>query len=101
MAVLTESQRQQVWRGIIRYWGKNREVSSNMVRQDIRDAVDNTDTWIDGHEGNTGDTTGYNGALPTTFKDNATAGQKSDLFIFVAARRRSEEMLKLIFREVD
>ncbi len=101
MAVLTDSQRLEIWRGIMRYWSENDETISGMVKVDIRDAVNDTDVWIDTHEGNVGDTTGYNGALPTNFKDNATAGQKSDLFIFVAARRRSKEMLQLIFSEVD
>lgn len=101
MAILTDSQRLEVWRGIMRYWSENDEVISGIVKVDIRDSVNAADVWIDGHEGNTGDTTGYNGALPMNFKDNATAGQKSDLFIFVAARRRSKAMLQLIFGEVD
>lgn len=101
MAVLTETQRLEIWRGLMRYWHSQGVSPGALIKQDIKDAVDNTDVWIDGHEGNTGDTTGYNGALPTTYKNNATASQKTELFIFVAARRGSKELLQLLFGEVD
>jgi hypothetical protein len=107
MTVLTVAERQQVWRALMRWWSQRREPVA-FSKRDLYDssansgAIAETDNWIDAREGNTApDTTGLNGSLSEPFKTSATASQKSDVFIFVAARRRSVDILKKLFSEVD
>lgn len=86
----------------MRWWTKNRDVVAGCSKADIRAAVDATDDWQDTHAGNTtADNVGYNGALPTTFKNNATAAQKTLLFCAVAALRVSVAFARSIFGELD
>jgi hypothetical protein len=101
MALLTAAQRDEVWRALMRFWSHTSETTSfNNV--DLRTAVDDTDVWIDAREGNTApNTVGYNGSLSSnSFKIGASGSQKSDCFIFTAARRRSVDILKLLWAEI-
>jgi hypothetical protein len=107
MATLTVAGRTQVWRALMRWWSQSREPLA-FLKDDLYDfgantgAIADTDDWIDAREGNTApDTVGFNGTLSEPFKTQATADQKSDVFIFVAARRRSVDILKRLFSEVD
>jgi hypothetical protein len=100
MAVLTTAQRQQVWRGLMRYWS-NERIEVAVSKTDILDAIDNTDAWIEGHQKGVLDTIGYDDALPANFKANATAVQKDELLCCVAARRVSEDFLRRLVGGVD
>jgi hypothetical protein len=101
MAVLSETDRQRVWRGVMRWWSNSRDQIS-VSKADIRAAVDSTDDWQDTHGGNTtADNVGYNGALPTAFKNNATVAQKTLLFCAVAAVRVSVAFARSMFGELD
>ena len=97
MAPLPEADRQKVWRGFMRYLSRqdiNDTVLEN-IKQDIRDAVDATDSWIETNQ------IGFNTALPIMFKDNASLEQKTLLFSAVALIRVSEDLLRQIFGELD
>ena len=95
MAILSDANRQRIWRGIMRWWSRTWAELSNMNKQDIRDAVDATDQWIDDNQG------AFNSALPVNFRTNATLDQKTLMFCAVALMRVSGDFLKSIFGEVD
>lgn len=108
MATLSVAARQQVWRALMRWWSEEREQTPNFTKTDLYDsgadtgAIAEIDDWLDARLGNTApDTVGLNGALSDPFKTNATNDQKSDALVFVQARRRSVDILKKLFREVD
>lgn len=103
MAALSQAAKNQVLRALMRYWSTIVDEETAFTEPVLAIAITDADNWIDTHEGNTSpDTIGYNGALDAaTFRTQATAGQKNDTFIFVAARRRSVDILKKLFNEVD
>lgn len=102
MAVLSEQDRQRVWRGLMRYWSRLNESLPGMLKLDLRAAVDATDSWIDTHGGNTtADNVGFNGALPNPFRTNASVAQKTLMFCAVACMRISPQFARQILGEVD
>ena len=102
MAVLTNAERTQVWRGIMRYWSRQNNVLPNVDKVQLRTAIDETDVWIDTHGGNVSlDTIGYNGAISDPFKTNASLQQKTELFCGVAARRVSKAFAQQLFGGID
>lgn len=107
MAVLTVNERQQVWRALMRWWSQDREqivFNKNALYNSGANTggIADTDDWLDERIGNTApDTVGLNGALSDPFKSAATVDQKSDVLVFVAARRKSVDILKKLFGEVD
>jgi hypothetical protein len=90
MAVLSEDDRQKVWRGIMRYWSGQREAIAGLDKNDLRSAVDNTDQWIETNEGS------FNSALPAAAQTNLTTTQKTMLFTAVALMRADPELAKKI-----
>lgn len=101
MAVLSDADRARVHRGVMRYWSHNKERISGITKADLRTAINETDDWIDGHGGNTGNTTGYNGAISNPFKSAATQAQKTLVFCAVAAMRVSSSFARQIFGDID
>jgi hypothetical protein len=95
MAVLSDADRQRIWRGVLRsaLFG----AVPNNLKTDLRAAVDATDAWIDSNASS------YNVALPQPFRNNATAAQKTLLFCFVALMRANlgGGLLRIIVGEVD
>ncbi len=81
MAVMTDNQRAAVWREIMERLSAAREPLGAMTKQELRDAVNNTDTWVSSNAAS------YNTSLPTAFKNNATAGQKTQLLQLVLKGR--------------
>jgi len=77
MAVLSESDRVEVWASYMR---DNVEAIS-VTKQDLRAALDATDQWIDDNAG------GYNIALPVAARTALSAKQKAMLFMYVASKR--------------
>jgi hypothetical protein len=94
MAALSEADRQKVWRGFMRYLSDTADPITDLVKQDIKDAVDSTDAWIDANSST------FNTSLPANFQANASPAQKALLFSAVALMRYDEETLKKIFTEL-
>jgi hypothetical protein len=79
----------------MRYWSKLREPLAVVNKSQIQDAVNATDVWIEDNQAS------YNAALPGPFRNNATAVQKTLLFVAVAAMRVSPAFARLLLGEVD
>lgn len=94
MAFLPENDLLRVWRGIMRYWSVAKETIS-VTKVDLKNAVDATDLWVENNAAS------YNLALPTPFRTNATAEQKSLLLVAVVLMRFNLDFIKRTFGEVD
>ena len=77
MAVLIDADRLRIHRGLMRYWSNLRETVAGISKADLKAAVDAADSWVDNNAA------AYNTALPATFRNNATASQKSLLLVGV------------------
>lgn len=94
MAVLQTSDRQRIWRGVMRYWsGLLLPVGVN--KSELQAAVNAADDWIETNAGL------YNAALPLAFRTNATTAQKAFLLACVALARGNVSLLRMILGEVD
>jgi len=106
MAAIAAGVRKKVWAGLMRYSGFKADGLS-FSKLDLYDpslntgAIADTDVWIDTHEGNTGDTTGFNGALGTPIKTQLTANQKTLMFTAVAMARHSEDELRKWLGDIE
>lgn len=79
MAVLSTAQRDQVWRAFMRI-GTGEQLT--VVKQVIRDAVDDVDNWAESAAASV-PATSFNAALNLTFRNNATATQKALMLALV------------------
>lgn len=95
MAVLSDTAREQVWRGLMRYWSGVREGVAVVTKTDLRAAIDATDTWIDDNAAS------FNSALPAAARTNLTSAQKTLLFCAVACMRVSAAFARRVLGEVD
>ena len=96
MAVLPENDRLRIWRGLMRWWSATlTKFDQSWLKLDLKLAVDAADLWVDSNSAS------YNTALPTIFRTNASAEQKSLLLVAVILMRFNVDMLKRIFGEVD
>jgi hypothetical protein len=95
MAELPDETRQQIWRGLMRWWSQEREEIGDVSKSDLKDAVDATDEWIDDNQAS------YNAALPETARTNLTQAQKALMFCAVALARVSVAFLRSVFKGVD
>jgi hypothetical protein len=96
MAVLSLAARQQIWRGLQRYWSApdtRRDIAID--KADLQAAVNATDAWIDTNA------TTYNLAIPQPARNNLTAEQKTFMFCVVALARVSPETLRRLIGEID
>jgi hypothetical protein len=80
MAILASTARLGIARKIQRTWSDARETIL-FTKAQLTAAVDATDQWADDNAAS------YNAALPTAFRNGATATQKSLLLLYVIARR--------------
>ena len=94
MAILSDTDRTRIWRGIMRYWSRLEETIP-ISSVELRDAINATDQWIDDNQ------TSFNNALPNSAKTNLTLTQKTVLFCIVAAMRVSPALARAIIGEVD
>jgi hypothetical protein len=94
MAVLSETDRQKVWRGLMRYWSQQQE-TLGLNKADLRAAVDATDDWIDANQG------AFNSALPAAAQSNLTAAQKTMLFMTVALLRMDADFAVRLLGGLD
>ena len=92
---LDNTDRQRVWRGLMRYWSATQETVADINKVQLMAAVVATDDWIEANQAS------YNAALPQPFKGNATAVQKTLIFCAVAMARVSIGALRRLFGEVD
>ena len=95
MAALSTTIRQQIWRGLMRYWSNLRESLSGVTKADLQAAVNAADDWADSNAAS------FNSALPTAFRNNATAGQKALLLAIVVLARYNAPAIRSIVGEVD
>lgn len=93
--MLGETDRMRVWRGLMRWWSNLWETLGALSKQDLRDAVNATDTWIDDNQ------VAYNAALPVAARTALTLAQKTLLFCAVALARVDVPILRRVFGEVD
>lgn len=94
MALLDETNRQRIWRGVMRYWSRLLE-GTDFSKSELRAAVDATDQWIEDNQ------TSFNNSLPAAFRTSATQAQKTLLFCAVAAMRVSPAFARALLGEVD
>jgi hypothetical protein len=94
MAVLSQTVRQQIWRGIMRYLSAQLEGLA-VTKAELQAAVDAADTWADGAGSS------YNSALPSAFRTSATADQKALLLAVVVLARFDTAALRRFMGEVD
>lgn len=73
--------RTRVWAHVMRAFPSSLLPFPNVTKQQLKEAVDATDDWIDANSAS------YNAALPTAFRNAATLPQKTWLFCLVAMRR--------------
>ncbi len=94
MAVLDDTARTQIWRGLMRYLSGLRE-SIALNKVELRAAIDATDTWINDNQAS------FNTALPAAAQSNLTTVQKTLLFCVVAARRVSPAFTRRLLGEIN
>lgn len=94
MAALSTTVRQQIWRGLMRYWSAQME-AVGVDKTALQAAVNAADDWADANA------TSYNSALPAAFRTNATTGQKALLLACVCLARFNVPALKRMLGEVD
>lgn len=95
MATLPASDRQGVWRGLMRFWSALREPVSGVTKADLQAAVDATDNWIDSNAAS------YNAALPVAARTGLTLSQKTLLFCAVALMRVSKAAATKFLGDLD
>ncbi len=77
MAILNEPNRRVIWASLMRL----DETYANMLKGDLRAAVDAVDDWIEANQAS------FNAALPLPARTSLTARQKASLFMAVAAKK--------------
>ena len=97
MAVLSETDRTRVHRGLMRYLSPRVTdfPCSGFEKGDLATAIDATDNWIEANQAS------YVAALPEPFKTASGAALKTLLFCAVAAMRVSVAFARSVFGEVD
>lgn len=81
MAIMTEQQRLDNMREWVKKVFVEKGDMATLNTDDIKAAVDATDTWIDNNQ------VSFNAALPEPFKTNATQEQKTLMLVYVTMKR--------------
>ena len=81
MALLSDADRQQIWKNVMSEWSSRRETLGLVVKADIRAAISAVDAWTDGN------LVSLNAAIPLQARTGLTARQKTELLFFVLRRR--------------
>ena len=89
---LTAGEKEKVVKGLENYWSRFWE-PTDISRQDLISAVDNTDAWIESNQAS------YNSALPANVQTGLTTLQKTALFCAVALARVAPAWLQNILPE--
>ncbi len=77
MAVLSEADRVDAWSR----WMQDNEDDTSFTKDELRDAVNATDDWIQANQAN------YVAALPSPFRTQSNLKQKLMLFTYVTGKR--------------
>ena len=80
MAVLSNTDRVAEWAGFMSDLSSRFE-PLNLIKQDLRAAIDAVDDWIDSN------TSSFNQALPVAARSALTPAQKAELLVRVVRRR--------------
>lgn len=83
MAILPEDDLRLIWRGLM----TRGEFPGNVLKADLRAAVDALDAWVDANAA------ALNAALPQPFRGQATVAHKALLLAFVALRRAGKDII--------
>ncbi len=94
MALLSETDRQKIWRGLMRYWSRLLE-GQPYVKAELRAAVNAQDQWFEDNAPSA------NAALPLPFRTAATPSQKAALAAAVLLARYNPALLRDLIGEVD
>lgn len=81
MAQLTEQQRAEIWAKIMQVFSADNDAVGSMSKQDLRNAVDAIDTWIDDNTNN------FNVSIPQPTRNALTAKQKSRILMLIVGKR--------------
>lgn len=94
MAALADTVRQQIWRGIMRYWSREGGTAA-FTKAELQAAINAADDWLDANA------LLYNAALPLAFRTSATTAQKAFVLACAALARGNSSLLRFILGEVD
>jgi hypothetical protein len=96
MANLSEADRDRVWRGIQNYLSQSAGVELTPYSADaLRTGVGEVDDWIETNQAS------FNSSLSEPIASNATATQKTLMFVAVAAMRVSPAFARKLLGEID
>ena len=80
MAVLTEQERVDIWRDLMKTWSRRREPIA-VSKADLRAAADALDNYLNDNAA------AINSAIPVAARTGLTTAQKAELLSFVALKR--------------
>lgn len=83
MALLSEAERQEIWRALMRRWSRNSEVCS-ISKADLRAAVDAMDQFLEDNAA------AVNAAIPQPARAELSVPQKALLLMYTTWRRYGE-----------
>jgi len=83
MALLTDAQRRKLWATFMSDVSAREEVFGNLLKADIRAAIDAIDGWIEANQAS------FNQAIPLPARTELTAKQKVDIFKLIVSERVS------------
>lgn len=95
MAILSEQDRLRVWRGLNRIADDRQFSIAGISKQDVRDAVDTTDDWIEANQAS------FNSVLPAVVQSSLSATDKTLLFCAIAAMRVSPNFARRLLGVID
>lgn len=94
MAVLSDSDRARLWRGIQRYWSAQL-IPCGITKADVRAAINAADDWLNANAAS------YNSALPQPARGTLTTAQKALILVMAALARFLPDLARSIVGEVD
>jgi len=79
--MLSDEDRKSIWADFMSEAGARRNVIDGLLKQDLREAVDAIDAWI---ESSIPD---FNSAIPQPARSNLTSRQKLEIFLAIIKHR--------------
>lgn len=81
MALLTDIQRRSLWAQFMSDVSAREEAFGNLLKADIRAAVDAIDQWVEDNQSS------FNSAIPLTARTELSAKQKVEIFKLILDKR--------------
>ena len=94
MTVLSESERAQIWKGLMRYNDKTRE-PVNISNLDLRAAVDDIDLWVEDNASS------FNVAIGQPARNALSAQQKALMLAIVTLMRYDVGFVRKLLGVID